>query len=87
MKYLTVIDVSLGYDFELDDKTSYMTTFSCSFGRYLHIRLPLGTALVGYMLQKKIDELFKGVPNVFDIADDILIAGYDEGDKDHDEVI
>ena len=29
------------------------------------------------MFQKKIDELFSDIPNVFGIADDILIAGLD----------
>ena len=37
----------------------------------------------GDMFQKKIDELFNGMPNVFGIADDILIAGFDELGKDH----
>ena len=37
------------------------------------------------MLQKKIDELFSGMPNVFGIANDILIAGIDKQGKDHDE--
>ena len=36
------------------------------------------------MFQKKIDELFDSMPNVFSIADDILIAGFDELDRDHD---
>ena len=36
------------------------------------------------MLQK-IDELFSGMPNVFGIADDILIAGFDK--QDHDETL
>ena len=27
------------------------------------------------------------MPNVFDIADDILIAGFDEQGKDHDETL
>ena len=33
------------------------------------------------MYQKKTDELFSGMPNVFDIADDILIAGFDKLSK------
>ena len=39
------------------------------------------------MFQKKIDELFIGMPNLFGIADDILIAGFDEWGKDHDETL
>ena len=36
------------------------------------------------MFQRKIDEIFKGLLNVFGVADDILIVGYDADDKDHD---
>ena len=39
------------------------------------------------MFQRKIDELFIGIPNVFGIADDILIVGFDEQGKDHDETL
>ena len=35
------------------------------------------------MLQKKIYELFIDIPNVFGIADDILIAGFDADCRDH----
>ena len=37
------------------------------------------------MLQKKIDKSFIGMPHVFGIADDILIAGFNEQGKNHDE--
>ena len=30
------------------------------------------------MFQKKIDKLFSGMPNVFNIVDDVVIAGFDE---------
>ena len=39
------------------------------------------------MLQKKIDESFSGMPNVFGITDDIVIAGFNEQDKDHNETL
>ena len=35
------------------------------------------------MFQKKIDELFSGMPNVFSIADDILIACFKEQGRHH----
>ena len=40
-------------------------------------------AQAGDMLQKMIDELFSGMPNVFSIDDNILIVGFDEMDRDH----
>ena len=37
------------------------------------------------MFQK--DELFTGMPNVFGIADDISIAGFNEQGRDHDAIL
>ena len=39
------------------------------------------------MFQRKNDEIFKDMPNVFDIVDDILVAGYKADDTDHDETV
>ena len=36
---------------------------------------------------QKIDQLFSGMPNVFGIADDMLIICFDEQGKDHDETL
>ena len=86
MKYLTLIDVSSGYhNLKLDEKSSYFITFSCPFGRYRYIRLLFGTAQAADKFWKKIDELFSDMSNVFGIADDILIAGFDKQSKDHDK--
>ena len=35
----------------------------------------------------KSDEIFKGLTNVFDIADDILVVGNDADGRDHDETL
>ena len=86
MTYLTLIDASSGYH-NLDKWSSYLTTFSCPVSRYRYIRLPFRGALTEDMFQKKIDELFSGMPNVFSIADDILIAGLNGQGKDHDKTL
>ena len=49
-------------------------TYSCCFW----------VAHGGNMFQRKIDELFQTLLNVFGIADDILIAGFNDLGKDHD---
>ena len=36
------------------------------------------------MFQRKIDEMFKDMPNVFGIMDDIFIAGYKADGRDSD---
>ena len=61
--------------------------FACSFGRYRYKHLPFGVVPAGIMFQHKIDEIFNDMPNIFGIADDVLVIGYDEDGADHDEAI
>ena len=39
---------------------------------------------MGDIFQKKIDEIFSVMPNIFSNADDILVAGFNEQGKDQD---
>ena len=39
------------------------------------------------MFQRKIDESFNDMPNVFGITDDILVVGYEDNDKDHNKTV
>ena len=48
------------------------------------MHLPFGAVPVGNMFQCKIDEIFNDMPNVFGIADYILVIGYDKNRADHD---
>ena len=87
-KYLSLIDVSSGYhNVKLDERSSYLMMFKCWFGRYRYKRLPFGAASTGNMFQRKTDEIFKEWPNVFGIADDILVVGYEADGKDHDKIL
>ena len=87
-KYLSLIDVSSGYhNLKLDERLSYLIMFACQFGRYRYKRLLFGAAPAGDMFQRKIDKIFKELPNVFGIADDILVVGYEADGKDHDETL
>ena len=61
--------------------------FTYQFGRYRYKRLPFGAALAGDVFQRKIDKILKEIPNVFSIADDILVVGYEANGKDHDETL
>ena len=88
VKYFTLINAISGYhSLKLNKISSYLTTFSCPFGRYRYIWLAFRVALTGNMIQKKIDEMFCGMPNVFGIADDSLISGSDKQGKDHDKTL
>ena len=59
VKYMSTIDVSSGFhNLQLDTQSSYLTMFTCLFGRYRCKCLPFGAAPVGNMFQCKIDEIF-----------------------------
>ena len=88
VKYMSIIDASLGYyNLQLDTKSSYLTTFARPFGRYQYKCLPFGAVPVGDMFQCKIDEIFNDMPNIFGIVDDILVIGYNEDGTDHDTTV
>ena len=71
-QYLSLIYVISGYhNLKLNGKSTYLTIFACQFGRYRYKRLPFGGPPAGDMFQRKIDEIFKDLPKVLDIADDI----------------
>ena len=41
VQYLSLTDASSGYhNLKLNEKSSYLTTFTCQFGRYRYKRLP-----------------------------------------------
>ena len=88
IKYMSIIDVSLGYhNLQLDTKSSYLTTFMHPFGRYWNKQLLFRAVPAGDMFQHKFDESFNNMPNIFGIADDILVIGYEKDGKDHDEAM
>ena len=72
---------------KLNEKLSYLNLLACQFGRYRYECLPFGAAPADDMFQRKIDEIFIDMPNVFGITDDILVAGYGADDRDHDETV
>ena len=83
VRYMSIIVVSSEYH----DKSSYLTTFAWQFGRYRYKHLPFGAMPVGNIFQCKINEIFNDIPNMFGIGDDILVVGYNDNGKDHDETV
>ena len=48
VKYMSIIDASLGYhNLLLDTKSSYLTMFACPFGRYWYKHLPFRAVAAG----------------------------------------
>ena len=89
-KVFSVCDVKNGFwHVELDEASSYLTTFGTPFGRYRWLKLPFGISPAPEYFQHRLDQAIEGLPGVRTVADDILITG--EGDtlqdaiKDHDK--
>ena len=75
-KYLSLIDASSGYyNLKLDEWLSYFTTPAWEFGWYRYKRLPFEAAPTGDLFQRKINEIFKSLPNICGIANNILVVG------------
>ena len=60
---------------------------SHQFGRYRFSKVPFRIGPLGDMFKQKIDAIFKELPNIFSIADYILIVGYDADGRDHDRIL
>ena len=85
---MSINDVSSAYhNLMLDMQSSYLTMFSCLFVRYHYKHLPFRAAPAGDMFQRKIDEIFNDVPNVFGIEDNILVKGYEKDGVDHEVAV
>lgn len=75
-KHFSVVDTKKGYwHVELDHESSLLCTFNTPFGRYRFKRLPFGVIVSQDIFQRKLDQVYQGIPNVTGIADDLIIFG------------
>ena len=85
-KVFSVLDAKSGFlQIELDEESSYLTTFNTPIGRYRWTRLPFGVKCAPEIFQRIMDEMLSGIRGAFSIMDDILVAGRDT--PHHDEII
>ena len=68
-------------------KKSHLTIFVCQFGRFRYVRLLFGAASASVMFQRKRDKIFKVLPIVFGIADDIIVVAHDHDGTDYDKML
>lgn len=88
-KVFTVLDAKNGFwHVQLDQESSYLTTFGTPWGRYRWKRMPFGISPVPEEFQRRLDTALEGLEGVKPICDDILIYGvgdsYEEAVVDHD---
>ena len=82
-KFFSVVETKKGYrHVALDHESSLLCTFNTPFGRYRLKRLPFGVKLSQDIFQRKLDEVYKDVPNIMGIADDIMVCGSTESEHD-----
>ena len=86
---MTRIDARSGYH-NLKYNKMFMPNHFSTFILQIQIcHTTIWTGAAGYMFQpkKEINKIFKDMPNVFDIADNLLLLGYDVDGRDHDRIL
>ena len=85
VKVIAVTDCSKGFwHEELDEYSSYLTTFNTEFGHFRFTRMPFRVNVAGDVFQQNLDEIFGKLTQVMCIADDIMVVGYKDNHSDHD---
>ena len=83
-KLFSIVNAKCGYwNIELDEESSYLTTFNSLFGQYRFLRMLFGLKMSRDVFQSKIDQTFEGCEGVVSIADDIVVCG--KTDEEHDQ--
>ena len=72
---------------ELDEASSFLTTFNTEIGPFRFTIMPFGATFAGDVFQHKLDQCFKYIPNVIVIADDIMVVGRQHNHRDHDQAL
>ena len=73
---MTVCNCKKGYwHQQLDESSSFLTTFNAELGRFRYTAMPFGATVAGDVFQCKLDQCFGHIKNVIVIADDIMIVG------------
>ena len=72
---------------ELDEASSFPTSFNTELGRFRYTVMPFGATGAGDVFQHKVDQCFGHLKNVIVIADDIMIVGKKPSHSDHDQAL
>ena len=83
-KIFSVVDTTKGHwHVELDHESSLLCTFNMPFGRYRFKRLRFGIVVSQDIFQQRLDDIYRNVPNVTGIANDIIVFGSTQ--EEHDD--
>ena len=85
---MSVCDCKKGYwHQQLDEASSFLTTFNTELGRFRYTVMPFGAPVAGNVFQHKLDQCFGHIKLVIVIADDIMIVGKKTNHRDHDQAL
>ena len=70
---------------QLNEGSSFLTTFNNEFGTFCHTAVPFGATVAGNVFQHNLDDCFGKTEQVIRIADDIMIVGYKPDHSYHDQ--
>ena len=89
-RLFSVCDARNGFwHVELDESSSYLTTFATPWGRYRWKRMPFGISPAPEEFQRRMSEALEGLEGVKVIQDDILLFAVGDTDEesaiDHDK--
>ena len=69
---------------ELDEASSFLTTFNIELKRFQCTVMPFGITVTGDDFQWKLDQCFSHIKNVIVIANDIMVVWEKQNHRDHD---
>ena len=85
-RVFSTLDATSGFlQLELDDESSYLSTFATPFGRYRFLRLPYGVSSAPEVFHRTIHEVFSDIEGVETYIDDLLIHASSK--SRHDEIL
>ena len=80
---MMVCNCKKGYwHLELDEASSFLTTFNTEFGRFHYSIMPFSITITGDIFQQKLDQCYSHLKNIIVIADDIMVVGKNQ--REHD---
>lgn len=86
VRFFSVLDLKDGFwHVKLDAQSQNLCTFATPFGNYKFLRMPFGIKSGPKVFQRKNNEIFGDIENIFIYMDDILILGKTR--EEHDKAL
>ena len=67
---------------KLHSDSKHLTCIALEHGRFQWMYLPMATVVAGDVFQRKLDEIYEGLPGVTGIADNIVTCGQNKEQHD-----